>query len=246
MTNLQRYEQDGLELIIDQETGEVFASIRGYARMVGKNESTIRYRLRAGKATTKTAEIHTPGGFQGARLIDENTILKWVIQDNPEIAAQMMKAGCRVFLYGMAGYKIQTTPPDSPTIQDLYASFNQMFQNLATDMKRLTDETQELRTVKQETHRSYPGIVDFNAELADLKTLPTHELITVKQWLKTAKDIELSKGGLISFAKRVSSMYQSATHKLPQQVFTDEGSCLGFGYPVEAYPILEQAFKAFF
>ena len=46
MTNssLQRFDHDGIELIINTETGESFASISGYARMSGKAQSTINPR----------------------------------------------------------------------------------------------------------------------------------------------------------------------------------------------------------
>lgn len=36
------------ELYIDHATGEAFTSIRGYARLVGKDESTIRERVERG------------------------------------------------------------------------------------------------------------------------------------------------------------------------------------------------------
>lgn len=35
MTNLARFENDGIELVIDTNTGEAFASQTGYARMSG-------------------------------------------------------------------------------------------------------------------------------------------------------------------------------------------------------------------
>lgn len=69
MTNLQRFNQDGIEIFINTATGESFASIRGYARMAEKAESTIRSRLKgAREKDVKTAEIQTGGGIQGARL----------------------------------------------------------------------------------------------------------------------------------------------------------------------------------
>jgi hypothetical protein len=42
MSNLTRYDNDGLELVINTVTGEAFASISAVARMTDKNESTIR------------------------------------------------------------------------------------------------------------------------------------------------------------------------------------------------------------
>jgi hypothetical protein len=44
MSNLTRFDRDGIEIIIDLNTGESFASISGYARMSGKAMSTISER----------------------------------------------------------------------------------------------------------------------------------------------------------------------------------------------------------
>lgn len=246
MSNLQRYEKDGLEFFIDQSTGEINPSISGYARMVGMSKGTISERLasseKVGNLGVKTAEIDTGYGFKVVRLIPENLMKEWIKKDKPELFDRLVDCGLRVYLYGLVGYHVSATPPNSPTLQDIQKTMNLMLKQ----MESLTSEVTEFRAYKVSTEANYPGIVEFNSQLANMKQLPTHDLITVKQWLKTAKDIELSKGGLISFAKRVSSMYQSATHKKPQQVYTDNGTDLGFGYPIEAYPILEQAFKAFF
>lgn len=242
MSNLQRYENDGLEFFIDSDTGEISPSIAGYCRMSGKSKGTISERLARSENQSKTAEIDTGYGFKVVRLIPETLVKSWVIKDNPELAKKMFDCGLRVYMYGLAGYNVSATPPESPTLSDIQKTMNLMLKQ----MESLTSEVTEFRAYKVSTEANYPGIVEFNSQLANMKQLPTHDLITVKQWLKTAKDIELSKGGLISFAKRVSSMYQPATHKKPQQVYTDNGTDLGFGYPIEAYPILEQAFKAFF
>jgi hypothetical protein len=42
---LQRFDHDGIELIIDTQTGESFASIKGYARMSGKSHNAITMRV---------------------------------------------------------------------------------------------------------------------------------------------------------------------------------------------------------
>lgn len=71
----------------DAATGEAFASIRGYARMSGKPESTIRDRSKgARKNEIVEAEILTPGGMQGARLLTEDIVTDWIVEDNPTLA----------------------------------------------------------------------------------------------------------------------------------------------------------------
>lgn len=82
MTHLTRYENSGIELVINTQTGEAFSSIRGYARMSGKAESTIRERCNgARKNEIKEAQIDTVGGLQKSRLISISIVLKWLEQD---------------------------------------------------------------------------------------------------------------------------------------------------------------------
>ena len=73
-SSLQRFDHDGIELIIDTQTGESFASIKGYARMSGKSHNAIIMRLnRLSKEDSKgvTSEssnhpqIQTEGELQG-------------------------------------------------------------------------------------------------------------------------------------------------------------------------------------
>lgn len=116
--NLTRFETaDGVELVID-ESGESFATVRGYARMSGRDVSTISRRLKGvGTDRTKEAEILTPGGIQGVVLIPEDIITDWIVEDNPALAKAMLKAGVRVFLHTVAGYKLVSgvaTPAPQP------------------------------------------------------------------------------------------------------------------------------------
>lgn len=115
MSTLQRYDRDGLELVIDTQSGEAFATVSGYARMSGKAKSTISDRtVRSGGL--KTAEVQTTTGSKTVRLIPESIISDWIIDDNPKLAKQMLKAGVRVFLYGVAGYQVKPSDPQ-PTPQ---------------------------------------------------------------------------------------------------------------------------------
>ncbi|WP_414579126.1 hypothetical protein [Anabaena sp. CCY 9402-a] len=73
MSNLTSYCQDGLEIFIDNATGESFASINGYARMSGRDKSTISRRLEGvAPELVKKAEVLTAGGLQGVALISED------------------------------------------------------------------------------------------------------------------------------------------------------------------------------
>ena len=106
MSNLKRYENNqGIEILIDETTGESFASISGYARMANKAQSTISERI--GKLEVKEAQILTTTGLKTHRLIDENLICEWIIKDNPTVATALLKLGVRKFLHDLAGYKVE-------------------------------------------------------------------------------------------------------------------------------------------
>ena len=111
MTNssLQRFDQDGIELIINTETGESFASISGYARMSGKTHTTILRRLKVVDSDVLNhAQIQTAGGLQGGALIPEDLICQWLPKDNPAMASQVLKLGVRLFLHTIAGFQIKS------------------------------------------------------------------------------------------------------------------------------------------
>lgn len=113
MNSLQefaRFDSNGIELVINTTTGESFATVSGYARMSGKDKSTISRRLKGvAKKDTKSAEIQTGQGLQGVALIDEDLMADWLAKDNPTLLKQFVKLGIRVALHKMAGFEIQTT-----------------------------------------------------------------------------------------------------------------------------------------
>lgn len=122
MTNLTQFKQfnssEGIEILIDAITGEAGCSINGYSRLSGKAKSTISERLDrmsqgVRETMVKELEIQTAGGLQGVRLISEDLIAEWIIDDNPAIAKKLLKAGVRVFLHTQAGYEVKSTAVES-------------------------------------------------------------------------------------------------------------------------------------
>ena len=122
MTSLQRFQENGIEILIDTKTGESFASISGYARMSGKDKSTISRRCTVAFGITKTAQIQTESGVKTVSLIPENSIAEWIIDDNPVMAKQLLKAGVRVFLHKTAGFTVTSNAvepqPQLPPVRD--------------------------------------------------------------------------------------------------------------------------------
>lgn len=97
MTNssLQRFDHDGIELIINTETGESFATVRGYARMSGKIPSTISRRLTmSGKVLDSEvlnhAQIQTAGGLQKSRLIPISIVTSMLLSDYNQTPTQKL------------------------------------------------------------------------------------------------------------------------------------------------------------
>jgi hypothetical protein len=117
MSNLTRFDHDGIELLINTTTGESFASVRGYARMSNKSESTIYRRLKAlHEDKLQTTQIQTSGGLQGVALICEDLICEWLPKDNHQMTTQLLKLGVRVFLHKLAGYEIKSTDATQITL----------------------------------------------------------------------------------------------------------------------------------
>jgi hypothetical protein len=102
--------EDGLEIIVNKITKETGMSVQGYARMSGKNVSTISRRLKVlhGEGV-KEVQILTAQGLQGVALLSEDVIGDWLFDDNPKMAKVFMKMGIRAGLLKMAGYSIQAS-----------------------------------------------------------------------------------------------------------------------------------------
>jgi hypothetical protein len=138
---LQNYKKDGLELVIDLETGETFASIHAVSRMTDKNESTIRSYVKstleaAREVTLLEVEINTPGGLQGARLFNEYQILEVVARYKPDLLIKFAQAGLRVFLHQLAGYQVNSTAVVQP---DTQLTNRQISLELAESIRTITD-----------------------------------------------------------------------------------------------------------
>jgi hypothetical protein len=108
MDNLARFDSEGIEIFVNEETSESFASVRGVARMAGVDERTIR-RFCAAKGAAQidviNAEVDTEGGLQGAALLSEGSICKILAKYNPDRLVQFAELGIRTALHQIAGYQ---------------------------------------------------------------------------------------------------------------------------------------------
>jgi hypothetical protein len=117
MSNLVPFKNnDGLEIVIDTNTGESFASIKAVARMTNKDTKSISRYVNGGlkgvaKMTLKMAEIQTAGGLQGVALLNETQMMEVILKYKPELLLKFTQAGLRLYLHQKAGYKHNADKP---------------------------------------------------------------------------------------------------------------------------------------
>jgi hypothetical protein len=92
MSNLSVFKSDNeIEIIIDQQTGESFCSVSGYARMSGKDKGTISRRLKGvAQDVAKIDELVTSGGLQGIALFSVDTALNFLVKDKPALVGSLI------------------------------------------------------------------------------------------------------------------------------------------------------------
>ena len=165
VTNLERFDSNGIELIINTTTGESFASVSGYARMAEKDKSTISRRLKTVASNTeKKAEIVTTTGLKTVSLISEEQISEWIVDDNPTMAKQLLKLGVRVYLHKLAGYEVTSTAV-TPKIPQTYAEALLEAGRLALENEKLTAK------IKQDAPLvDYADAVRFSDDSVDFLT----------------------------------------------------------------------------
>lgn len=111
MNNLTRFENDGIELIIDTQTGEAFATQSGYSRMSGLTVRGVGKRLEklVNSGLIKNAEINTGYGLKVVNLIPADLVYDWMCEDNFRLAKVMGKTGATVYMHQLAGFKVSST-----------------------------------------------------------------------------------------------------------------------------------------
>jgi hypothetical protein len=120
---------EGLEIVIDTNTGESFASISAVARMTDKPSKTIHKYVTGGlktvtQMTLKKAEINTTTGLKTVTLLNEDQILEVICKYNPSLLMKFARVTLRMYLHQEAGYKHNADKPTELTqrlLNDIYA-----------------------------------------------------------------------------------------------------------------------------
>lgn len=190
-TQLQRFEHEGLELIINTESGESFATAKGYSRMTGKDYDTIKKRCQRGGL--ENAEIPTEQGIKRGTLITEDLIAEWLPKDNPTIATKMMKLGVRAFLHTLAGYKVSSTAtkPKELTPLDILEQQVKWMRHTEAELHKAQLEIQELKEFKAEIRQTQQEAVAHLKHL-DPPTLTAAPLCTKEKLNRLIRDYSLA------------------------------------------------------
>jgi phage antirepressor YoqD-like protein len=117
MTSFVKYQTSikFMELVINETSGGVFATMSATARMCNCEVTQIR-RIVGDSELLEVATVKTLIGDRLGKLLNENQIFDCLAKYNPSLLAQCAKAGLRVYLYGLAGYEVKPTQkPDLPT-----------------------------------------------------------------------------------------------------------------------------------
>jgi hypothetical protein len=119
MTSLTRFENAGIELVIDNSGECFYPGFKALARVCSiglesEIQATQVKRLieKAIQGVTEStpfeAEILTTGGLQGVTLIPRKLGSKVIKKYNPDLYDEMADAGHLIFLHQLAGYKVKT------------------------------------------------------------------------------------------------------------------------------------------
>lgn len=109
MNSFESFSPDGLELVVNTNTGRAYASISAAARMLGKLKQRVSEMVNNPVLGIKTieAQIPTANGLRTVRLIDAETLFDMATEHNPELARQMGRVGANFYLLSQAGYKVK-------------------------------------------------------------------------------------------------------------------------------------------
>jgi len=174
MSNLARFDQNGIELVINTVTGAAYATQSGYARMSGKDRTTIVKRCkRCEQNTIKTAEIQTAGGIQGCELIPADVVFKWLVRDNVELAETMGSVGATVYLHQLAGYKVSSNAitPTTPALPQTYVEALKALVQAEEEKERLALENSLQAAQIDELEEDVDRLSEITDELFDYSSI---------------------------------------------------------------------------
>ena len=158
--------ESGIELVINTDTHEAYATQSGYSRMSGVAMNTLSNRLDRGykgihRGSLQMAELQTPGGLQGVHLLPADVVFDWLFDDNRDLAKAMGACGANVYLHGLAGYQVHLTEAPK-TSADMLIMFAEQFKKQELEIEALKAIAVKQEESQSDNERRLDGI-----ELAD-------------------------------------------------------------------------------
>lgn len=221
--DLVSFNQFGLELVINNTTGETFASVSAVGRMTDKPSQTIsRYVNGKFKGCTQMqlleAEVVTNGGLQGVNLLNENQILEVVARYKPDLLIKFAQLGLRAYLHTIAGYQISST-----AVQLKKAPAKTFNPNYLPDRKEAMDKLKEHGA----TGRVYGAVESYNNALVGIENGKRHEVDELQAY-KLGSNYgavrrELSKRPL-GFAKHANHLINTSKQAMRYENYAIAGT----------------------
>jgi hypothetical protein len=254
---LERYEHNGLELVIDLDTGEVYASQSATARMCKVTETTIRKFVSSNQYSPLMTEIPTAVGLRSSSLLDEDFIHKCISKYNPVFLVECSKCGLRVYLHQLAGFQVTSTalqPKDSIferlliSIDSLSEKIDRKEDKINSLVEKIQNQDKQMKSLLPiiEEHSNMKPSLDFMEELKplllkvskELTEHPNQEYKTIKQWLEYSGLPALDRGKNIAIGQMVIAFYKMGNLK-PLMKPEYRGSNK---YPQAFLPVIKHAY----
>lgn len=109
MAKLTVFENEGIEFVIDIETGEAFVTQLAYARISGARLATVTKRCQMSEpGVIKVADVEKASNSKilpNCQLIPASLCFQWLTKDNPKLALAMGISGAIVHIHAAAGFK---------------------------------------------------------------------------------------------------------------------------------------------
>jgi hypothetical protein len=240
--DLQSYSTEAIPegLYIDNNTGDVFASTSSLARLIETPESTLRKFLSSGGRAnlyTETVETNIQQGGKQSRLWNEDGILDAIVQYKPSLLVAFKKCGLRVFLHGMAGFRVISTAIEHPPLTPL----EQALQDKIKLLEELKEAKEEAVKTKEELQakeiyflraaKDRPGLEDImnqSQKPYEQLCLPmsgdSQKDWTLHEWMVGYCEVALEGTLFNRFKSQVHGAYKAIYRKSPRTGYRSQSS----------------------
>jgi hypothetical protein len=160
-SNFLRFDSDGLELVVNSETGKAYASISAASRMLGVSKQALSKQITVNQINVINAQIQTATGLKTVNLMDSETLYDMAFEHNISLAKKMGAAGANLYMLKLAGYEVkvaETAPLTELDRAKAYVAALEAKAELEIINSQLVEENQQLSEAVDELF-SYSSII---------------------------------------------------------------------------------------